>query len=110
MIKFLIKGLLRDHHRSLFPVIMVSSGVFLTVFLYSWMGGVLSDFVRSYAQYNTGHVKITTRAYQEIADQTPNDLALLGTASLLETLKEKYPDMIWVPRIRFGGLLDVPDQ
>lgn len=110
MIRFLIKGLIRDRSRSLFPVLMVSAGVFLTVFLYSWMNGVMSDLVRVNAQFDTGHVKITTRAYAALADQMPNDLALLGISQLLQELRKNEKEMIWTPRTRFGGLLDIPDD
>lgn len=110
MIGFLIKGLLRDRSRSLFPVLMVSAGAFLTVFLYSFMKGTMDDLVNSNAKFDTGHVKIMTRAYEEMADQMPNDLALLGVESLLERLRSSEKNMVWTPRIRFGGLLDIPDE
>lgn len=110
MIGFLIKGLFRDHTRSFFPILMVSSGVFLTVFLYSWMQGVITDMVSTNARFDTGHVKIMTRAYNELADENPNDLALLKIGELLALLNTKYKDMIWTPRICFGGILDIPDK
>jgi len=109
MIRFLIKGLLRDRSRSLFPVLMVSAGAFLTVFLYSFMKGTMDDLVNSNAKFDTGHVKIMTQAYEELADQIPNDLALLKVDSLLEQLRSSEEKMVWTPRIRFGGLLDIPD-
>ncbi|MFC1546589.1 ABC transporter permease [bacterium] len=109
MLKFLIKGLIRDHHRSFFPVLMVSAGVFLTVILYSWITSVMSDIIKSYAQFNTGHVKIMTRAYNELSEQTPNDLSISGAGKVLADLKNMEQDMIWLPRIKFGGLLDIPD-
>ncbi len=110
MIEFLIKGLIRDRSRSLFPVLMVCAGAFLTVFLYCFMKGAIGDMVDSSARFDTGHAKIMTRAYSELPDQLPNDLALLGTADLMEQLGKDRPDMIWVPRIKFGGLLDIPDE
>ena len=109
MIGFVLKGLLRDRSRSLFPVLMVTAGVFLTVVLYGFMQGVLGDLVSSTAKYDTGHVKITTRAWRELADQTPNDLALMNGDSILAQLRQQEGDMLWTGRIRFGGLLDVPD-
>lgn len=109
MIKFLIKGLLRDKSRSLFPVLTVSAGVFLAVFLYSWMQGIFDDFVKANAQFDSGHVKIMTRAYNKLSDQIPNDLAILGVKDLLKQLQNDEEKMVWVPRIRFGGLLDIPD-
>ena len=110
MIKFLLKGLIRDRARSLFPFLTVSIGVTLTVFLYSWVGGIETDMTASAAAFSTGHVKVMSRAYAEEADQVPLDLAYIGVASLLDDLESEYPDMIWLPRIRFGGLLDIPDE
>ena len=110
MIKFLLKGLMRDRSRSLFPVLTVFIGVFLAVFIYSFMNGVLADMVKSTAHYQTGHVRIMTQAYAKEANQNPNDLAFIGVAKLLHALNEKYPEMIWTPRIKFGGLLDIPDE
>jgi len=108
--KFLITGLLRDRSRSLFPIIMVSAGVFLTVLLYSFMNGVIGGMVETGAKFDSGHVKIMTRAYDELADQMPNDLALLGVKALLDNLGKTYPQLNWTPRIKFGGLLDIPDK
>ncbi|WP_024821949.1 MULTISPECIES: FtsX-like permease family protein [Aminobacterium] len=110
MISFLLKGLIRDRSRSLFPVLMVSAGVFLTVFLYCFMQGAMGDLISSTAKFDTGHVKVMTQAYRDLADQVPNDLAIIGADALLVWLKENEKEMIWAQRIRFGGLLDVPDE
>jgi len=110
MIKFLFKGLIRDRSRSLFPILTVFIGVFLTVFLYSWINGVLSDMVKSTAHYQTGHLRIMTQAYAKEANQNPIDLAFVGVGKMIQELNNKYPDMIWTPRIKFGGLLDIPDD
>lgn len=110
MIKFLIKGLMRDRSRSLFPILMVSAGVFLSVFLYSYLNGAIGDMVDASARFDTGHVKVMTRAYSELSSQTPNDLAILNSSEVLKGLKRSYPHMSWAERIKFGGLLDIPDE
>ena len=110
MIMFLLKGLIRDKSRSLFPVLMVSTGVFLTVFLYGFMQGIFDDFVKVNAQFDTGHVKIMTHAYKELFDQMPNDLAILEAEEMLTQLQDTEKGMIWTSRIQFGGLLDIPDK
>ncbi len=109
MIKFLFKGLIRDRSRSLFPVLTVVLGVMLTVVGYCWIKGILYLFIDSSARFSTGHVKIMSRAYAQIAEEVPNDLALSGVGPLLKELQTTHPEMVWVPRIRFGGLLDIPD-
>ena len=110
MIKFLLKGLIRDRSRSLFPILTVVAGVMLTVILYSWVKGTQTDLIRANANFNTGHVKIMSFAYSQESDQIPNDLAYTGVADLLTELHNNRPEMIWTPRIRFGGLLDIPDK
>lgn len=110
MIKFLIKGLFRDHQRSLFPILIVAIGVWITVFLHAYINGVFGDLIDSTARFSTGHVMVMSRAYAENKDQNPNDLALSGVDELGETLRKQYPKMIWTPRIHFGGLLDIPNE
>jgi len=109
MIVFLIRGLLRDRSRSLFPILMVATGAFLTVLLYSYVKRAMGDMVNSNARFDAGHVKVMTRAYNELADQMPNDLALLDNQAILSKLSQEFPEMIWTPRIKFSGLMDIPD-
>ncbi|MEL7533506.1 MAG: FtsX-like permease family protein [Bacteroidota bacterium] len=110
MISFLFRGILRDSQRSRLPVIIIASGVMLTVVLSAWITGILGDVVDLSAKFSTGHVKIMTRAYAENESQMPNDLAILGVAELKSQLNQEYPDMDWVERIHFGGLMDLPDE
>jgi putative ABC transport system permease protein len=110
MIRFLLKGILRDKQRSLLPVIVVTIGVFLTVVLYCWLTGILNDSVELSARFSAGHVKITTAEYQKNINQMPNDLALTGVDTLMLKLKNEFPEIKWGQRIHFGGLIDVPNS
>jgi putative ABC transport system permease protein len=110
MIRFLIKGLLRDSQRSRLPLIVVAFGVMLTILLTTWITGILGDSINLNAKLATGHLKVMTRAYQQNMDQLPVDLALTGTDELIKSLHKDYPSVSWVERIEFGGLLDLPDK
>jgi len=110
MIGFLLKGLLRDRTRSLFPVITVVTGVMLTVFLQTYMKGLTTNKSDASAAFSTGHLKVTSRAASTEGEQASNELALSGVGMLVDDLRSKYPDVIWTPRIRFAGLLDIPDE
>ena len=110
MIRFLFKGLLRDRQRSLLPSIVVAAGVMLTVFMVCYLTGVLGGFADFAAKFANGHVKIMTRAYAENLSQRPIDLAMTDVSEIMDEVKRDYPDMEWVQRIQFGGLLDVPDE
>ncbi|MEA3462172.1 MAG: FtsX-like permease family protein [Bacteroidota bacterium] len=110
MLRFYIKGLFRDRSRSLMPILVVAIGVTLVVLMQCWVTGVLGDMIVFNANFATGHVKVMSKAYSENVDQTPNDLALLGTEEILQNLAGDYPGMEWVERIQFGGLVDAPDK
>ena len=110
MIPFLIKGLWRDRTRSLFPFITVVTGVVLTVIMQTYMAGIISNMSWSSASFSTGHVKVTSRAYAKEGEQASNELAYAGLDKLLGDLRRQAPGLIWSPRIRFGGLLDIPDD
>jgi putative ABC transport system permease protein len=110
MIKFLLKGILNDKSRSLLPIIVVGLGVALTVLLHGWLTGIMGDSIEMNARFNSGHLKVMTRAYAKDDTQMPNDLALLEADPLVSKLKKDYPGLDWVRRIRFGGLIDFPDE
>lgn len=110
MIRFLIKGLVRDRTRSVFPFLTVLTGVMLTVGLEAYLSGVMGSMDQSSANFSTGHLKVMSRAYAKEADQSPNELAYTGVTRLVADLREQAPSLIWTPRIRFGGLVDVPDE
>ncbi|WP_423127521.1 ABC transporter permease [Gaoshiqia sp. Z1-71] len=110
MIRFLLKGLWRDKSRSLLPVLVVATGVMLTVLMHTYITGVMGDTIEMNAKFNTGHVKVMTRAYADNSNQLPNDLALTDVGELVKNLAQEFPRMDWAPRIHFGGLVDVPDE
>lgn len=110
MIKFLFKGLLRDRQRSMLPILVTAIGVFLTVTFYCYITGVMGDTVELSARFTSGHVKVMSRAYAEMQNQIPNDLALMDAAQITADLQQEYPEMAWINRIRFGGLIDIPDE
>ena len=99
MIKFLLKGILRDKSKSLIPICVISLGVFITVFMSGFVEGVLSEMISSNANLDTGHLKIMTKPYKENKDQLPNDLALLEIDLLIDSLinrveKDKIEEVI----------------
>lgn len=108
MIKFIFTAILRDKNRSILPVIVIAIGVFLTIALSGYLTGMLDDIVNQTARFQTGHVKVMSRAYAQNVDQLPNDLALLGIDKVHEELQKEFPNYTWVNRIYFGGIIDAP--
>ncbi len=110
MLKFILKGILRDRSRSLFPIIVVSLIVALVIFNRGFLVGTMNGMFRDTAVISSGHVKIMTHAYQEESQLLPNDLALMNVDEIVEILHVVYPDYFWSPKISFAGLLDLPDE
>ncbi|HBX45969.1 MAG TPA: hypothetical protein DEG28_08835 [Porphyromonadaceae bacterium] len=104
------KGIIRDRNRSLLPVLVVTIGVFAVVFSSGFIEGTLDNMIRTTADFQTGHLKVMTRAYLNNEEQKPNDLALLESDALQEKLTKDFSGVEWTPRIFFGGLLDIPDR
>jgi putative ABC transport system permease protein len=110
MIRFLFLGLWRDRSRSLFPLLTVILGVMLTVVMFTWIKGFQVNFLQTSARLGSGHLAVMSRAYAAETDQLPNDLALIDTREITELLRRDFPELAWTPRIRFAGLLDIPDE
>lgn len=110
MIKFLLIGLFRDKSRSRMPIIIVAVGVTLSVFLHAYITGLMNDSIEMNAKISFGHVKVVSEAFAENISQMPIDLALVNTNELSDDLKTKFPDITWVERIQFGGLIDSPNE
>lgn len=110
MIKFLLYGLLRDKSRSLLPILVVTIGVMMTVFLQAYMNGIFADSLESSAKFISGHVKVSTLAYKQNQSQLPNDYAVTDIKNVMKNLRKDYPEITWTDRIQFGGLLDAPDS
>ncbi len=109
MLGFILKGLLRDHHRSLLPIITIGTGVMLMTAFDGYMKGVKDDMLSTSAKLEHGHMKVMTKEYAKIAHQMPNDLAIVHADQVLKKLKT-LDHVDWVSRIKFGGLLDIPNQ
>ena len=92
MIKFLMKGLLRDRSRSLFPLLVIILTVSMVIFTMGFMRGMFNSFFLDTAVILTGHAKVVTRAYNEESQLLPNDLAILNSDSLVNGLNQKYPE------------------
>ncbi|QPJ66206.1 MAG: hypothetical protein G3M78_12705 [Candidatus Nitrohelix vancouverensis] len=110
MFRWIALGILRDKTRSLFPFLIVTVGVSLTVFMIGFMDGIMGGMVHSTAYLDTGHLRLVNQAYYDEEHLHPIDLALAGEEDTRRWLKERSPKEIeWSPRIRWGALLDIPN-
>ena len=93
MIKFLLKGVFRDRHRWLFPTLIVTSAVGLLIFAFAFLEGFKNSYIRQSSRFSSGHLKVVSRAYAEMLDLKPYDLALLDVSDDLAAWKQEYPQL-----------------
>jgi putative ABC transport system permease protein len=105
MTGFIIKGVLRDRSRSLFPVLTVTIGVALAVFMDAYLRGAEDSIFDATARLMTGHLRVVARARLEPRNQNDNRFVLEKLDSLISALSREYPDIRWQPRIRFNGVV-----
>jgi putative ABC transport system permease protein len=105
MIKFIIKGLLRDKSRSKLQIFIVAMGVFLTVAISGYLKGVTSDMMNETARLKSGHVRITTKAYLEKEKNLPINFSICNYENLVSELKKDFPEFSWTGRTYFRGTI-----
>ena len=105
MLKFVLKGILRDRSRSLLPIIVVSLIVALVIFNRGFLVGSMNGMFMDTAVISSGHVKVMTHAYQKESQLMPNDLALMDVDELMIDLGLKYPDFFLVTKNIFCRII-----
>ena len=63
MIRLLIKGMLQDRSRSLFPLSVVTVGVALVIILVGFLDGVIMGMIDSTAYLDTGHLRVVNKPF-----------------------------------------------
>ena len=111
MIGFWFRGLFRDKSRFIFPFTVVAVGVALVIALVGFMEGVFMGMIDMTANFDSGHLRLVNRLYYDEEHLRPLDRALANQRETRDWLaKHSAPDMNWSPRIRWGAILDVPDE
>ena len=111
MITFLFKGILRDKSRFLFPFLIVTIGVALVISLVGFMEGTMMGMIDNTANLDTGHLRLVNKPFYDEEHLRPLDRSLAAQKETREWLEKNSSDKVkWYPRIRWGAILDVPDE
>ena len=106
----MIKGMLQDRSRSLFPLTVVTVGVSLVIVLVGFLDGVIMGMVDSTAYLDTGHLRLVNKPFFDEEHLNPLDRSLGAQKITGNWLKKNSdPKIEWSPRIRWRAILDVPD-
>lgn len=111
MIRWILKGIMRDKTRSLFPLIVVTVGVTLLIFLLGFMEGIFGGMLEITAKLDTGQLRFVNKPFYDEEHLNPLDRSLAAQSQTLQWLQEKGdPRIEWAPRIRWRAIMDVPDE
>lgn len=111
MIAFLLRGVLRDKSRFLFPFSVVTIGVALVASLVGFMEGVFMGMIDMTANLDSGQLRLVNKPFYDEEHLRPLDRSLAGQKETRDWLKKNSPEEVnWFPRIRWGAILDVPDK
>jgi putative ABC transport system permease protein len=111
LIGFWFRGMIRDKSRFLFPFSVVGIGVALVVALVGFMEGVFMGMIDMTANLDSGHLRLVNQAFYDEEHLRPLDRALANQRETRDWLmKHSDPEVDWAPRIRWGAILDVPDD
>ncbi len=111
MIRWALKGIWRDKTRSLFPFLVITVGVTLLIYLLGFMEGIFAGMLDMTAHMDTGHLRFVNKPFYDEEHLIPLDRALAAENETLQWLQENSdPRVEWAPRIRWGAIMDVPDE
>ena len=100
---------MRDKSRFLFPFTVVAVGVALVVALVGFMEGVFMGMIDMTANLDSGHLRLVNKPFYDEEHLRPLDRALANQRETHDWLV-KHSEVDWSPRIRWGAILDVPDE
>lgn len=109
MMYFVLKGLIRQWRRNLIILVLIAGCSALTVVLHGWSQGLKDDLIHKSAAYRTGHLRVVAFAQAQEMDRPSNELALYHADAMQQKLEQQFPELVWLPRIQFQGLIDIPN-
>jgi putative ABC transport system permease protein len=109
LIAMAFRNIRRNTRRSLLAVISVTLAIAFIICMQGMMGGFLGSVVRNYTKNETGHVRITTKAFQEKYRFMPVTENISDPQSIIAAIRndpQVAPHVTTVTeRITFGVLL-----
>lgn len=97
-----LRNLARNVRRTVITVLAIAFGLTMIHLAINLQTGSYDAMIRSGVSALAGHVVVQAVGYQKEQD---SDLVVTGTAGVIDTLAETFPDATIAPRLMLGGLL-----
>ena len=105
MFKLAIKNVLRYKSRSILTALVIMVSAIATVFIMGFMDGMMKHILNGYVNYQTGHVRITTKEFLEKEKFMPLYESMENISTLQNDLQSDERVAQVVPMIRFGSFV-----
>lgn len=108
--KFAIRNIQRNKKRSIISASSVFAGALFLGLAYGFVNGMVDFMMEGFIKYQTGHIRVTTEAFEEREKFFPVDEVIYDSARYVEKIKQiKHVDQV-EETIRFGILLGKDDS
>ncbi|MCX7727567.1 MAG: ABC transporter permease, partial [Chitinispirillaceae bacterium] len=109
IISLAYRNLLRNKRRTFLAVISVLLSVMFILFMKAFVKGFLDSMVINFTRLECGHIRITTKEFEKIANMFPVSYNIKDVDIILKSFSEenisKEIDLV-VPRFTFGVLMN----
>jgi len=110
LVKLSFSNIFRNKRRSLITILSIGLGVFVIVFVRSFINGLQEEIKSTLIESLTGHIQVHKKGYVDSSDTFPLSLSFAFSPTEREELLS-LPHVIGVaPRIKFGTLLVPADK
>ena len=110
MFKLAIKNVLRYKSRSILTALVIMVSAIATVFIMGFMDGMMKHILNGYVNYQTGHVRITTKEFLEKEKFMPMYESMENISTLQNDLQSDERVAQVVPMIRFGSFVGMEEE
>ncbi|MFW6244911.1 MAG: ABC transporter permease [Fibrobacterota bacterium] len=109
IIRMAIRNVSRNKRRSFLAAVSVALSVMLIIFMQGLIGGTMNSMVKNYTKNETGHIRITTKGFQEKQRFSPVTENLESPREIIRGIRqdpEINAHIVQITeRIRFGTLI-----
>lgn len=105
MLLFAIKNIWRYKYRSLLTISVIMASAFSSVLVMGVMNGLFDSFIDNFVKYETGHIKISTKKYDENSRFNPIYENITNSQEFATQLELDDRIDLAVPMIKFNAFL-----
>lgn len=113
--KIAFKNLFRHKLRTFVSNIAIAFGVMIVIFARGYVVGMIDSVFADHIQYNSGHIKIIDREYQQLERVLPLNYPVDGLENqsldeMIASLNEINKVEMVIPRLKYGAMVSTGEE